>query len=54
MRRVTGLAERPRGAALYLLAPQGFAVHGAHLEPALDEEIWRQRLVKAINATPAR
>jgi len=41
-------------AALYLLEPQDFAVNGAHLEPALNEETWRRRLVKAINATPAR
>ncbi|HVR96825.1 MAG TPA: hypothetical protein VMW27_09435 [Thermoanaerobaculia bacterium] len=41
-------------AALYLLAPQGFAVHGAHLEPAINEETLRQRLVRAINAAPAR
>jgi len=36
-------------AALYLLEPQDFAVNGAHLEPALNEETWRQRLVRAIN-----
>jgi inosine-uridine nucleoside N-ribohydrolase len=41
-------------AALYLLAPQGFAVHGAHLEPTVNEETLRRRLVRAINATPAR
>jgi inosine-uridine nucleoside N-ribohydrolase len=41
-------------AALYLLAPQGFALNGAHFEPALDEDTWRQLLVTAINATPAR
>lgn len=38
-------------AALYLLAPRDFAVHGAHLEPAIGEETLRRRLVKAINAT---
>jgi inosine-uridine nucleoside N-ribohydrolase len=41
-------------AALYLLAPQDFTVNGAHLEPAIDEKTLRQRLVKAINATPAQ
>ena len=41
-------------AAYYLLAPQDFAVNGAHLEPAVNEEALRRRLVKAINATPAR
>lgn len=41
-------------AAYYLLAPQDFAVHGAHLQPAINEETLRQRLVRAINATPAR
>jgi hypothetical protein len=39
-------------AALYLLAPQAFTLHGAHFEPAIDEETLRQRLVNAINATP--
>jgi len=39
-------------AALYLLAPQGFALHGGHFEPAINEETLRRRLVKAINATP--
>ena len=41
-------------AALYLIAPQGFAAHGAHLEPAVNEATLRRRLVKAINATPAQ
>jgi inosine-uridine nucleoside N-ribohydrolase len=41
-------------AALYLLAPSGFAVHGAHLEPAFGEETLRRRLVNAINAAPAQ
>ena len=36
-------------AALYLLEPRDFAANGAHLEPALNEETWRQRLVRAIN-----
>ena len=36
-------------AALYLLEPQGFAVNGAHLEPAINEETLRRRLVRAIN-----
>jgi len=41
-------------AAFYLLAPQDFAIHGAHFEPAVNEDTWRRLLVKAINATPAR
>jgi len=41
-------------AALYLLAPQYFAINGAHFEPAIDEETLRQRLVEAINTTPTR
>ena len=41
-------------AAYSLLAPQDFAVNGAHLEPAVNEETLRRRLVRAINATPAR
>jgi hypothetical protein len=41
-------------AALYLLAPRYCTVNGAHLEPTIDEETLRQRLVKAINATPAQ
>jgi inosine-uridine nucleoside N-ribohydrolase len=41
-------------AALSLLAPQYFTVHGAHLEPTIDEDTLRQRLVEAINATPAQ
>lgn len=36
-------------AALYLLEPQGFTVNGAHLEPAINEETLRRRLVRAIN-----
>jgi hypothetical protein len=27
---------------LYLLEPQGFAVNGAHLEPAINEEALRR------------
>jgi hypothetical protein len=41
-------------AAYYLLAPQDFAASGAHLEPAVNEETLRRRLVKAVNATPAQ
>ena len=41
-------------AAFYLLEPQDYALNGAHLEPAINEETLRRRLVKAINATPAR
>jgi len=41
-------------AALYLLAPRDFAVNGAHLEPAINEETLRRRLVQAINARPVQ
>ena len=41
-------------AALYVLAPEHFAVNGAHLEPAINEETLRAELVKATNDTSAR
>ncbi len=37
-------------AALYLLHPDGFTPHGAHLEPAVDEATLRNREVQAVNS----
>lgn len=39
-------------AALYVIAPQLFAVRGAHLEPAIGEAALTARLVEAINTAP--
>lgn len=36
-------------AALYLIAPEDFETAGKHLEPAIDEDDLRNRLVEAIN-----
>jgi inosine-uridine nucleoside N-ribohydrolase len=36
-------------AALYLVAPQHFAVNGAHVEPVIDEASLRSELTEAIN-----